>query len=100
MAANASVLIWGPAASILNAFLLVGLDLAPRDALHEAWSDNSRSFHSWLSVPSCREWCLRSGRPRCAAGSSGPERSGGGALAGRTDVFDVLAGGCDVECTA
>lgn len=39
VAANWSVLMWGPAASILNAFLLVGLDLATRDALHEAWGD-------------------------------------------------------------
>ena len=36
VAANASVLLRGPAASILNVFLLVGLDLATRDALHEA----------------------------------------------------------------
>ena len=41
VAANASVLLWGPAASILNAFFLVGLDLATRDALHEAWSGSA-----------------------------------------------------------
>lgn len=35
--ANLSVAQFGPAVSILNAFLFIGLDLTMRDALHERW---------------------------------------------------------------
>lgn len=35
--ANLTILWFGPAASILNAFLLIGLDLTLRDRLHDAW---------------------------------------------------------------
>ena len=38
VAANLSVAAFGPAASIVNAFLFVGLDLTARDRLHDAWS--------------------------------------------------------------
>jgi hypothetical protein len=37
VAANISVATFGPAASILNAFLFIGLDLTTRDALHDRW---------------------------------------------------------------
>jgi hypothetical protein len=37
VAANLSVAAFGPAASILNAFLFIGLDLTTRDALHDRW---------------------------------------------------------------
>ena len=37
VAANLSVATFGPAASILNAFLFIGLDLTLRDRLHDAW---------------------------------------------------------------
>lgn len=36
-AANLLVAKYGPAVSIVNAFLLIGLDLALRDYLHDAW---------------------------------------------------------------
>lgn len=35
--ANLSVNHWGPQAAIYNAFLLIGLDLSTRDALHDMW---------------------------------------------------------------
>lgn len=35
--ANLSVAHFGPASTIVNAFLFIGLDLTSRDALHEAW---------------------------------------------------------------
>ena len=37
VAANLITTEWGPEASIYNAFLLIGLDLSTRDALHDAW---------------------------------------------------------------
>jgi len=40
VAANLSVAMFGPAASILNAFLFIGLDLTTRDALHDRWHDD------------------------------------------------------------
>jgi hypothetical protein len=36
-AANLSVAQWGPWVSPINAFLLIGLDLALRDTLHDRW---------------------------------------------------------------
>lgn len=35
--ANLSVATFGPAASIVNAFVFIGLDITARDRLHEAW---------------------------------------------------------------
>lgn len=37
VAANLTVAWFGPATSIVNAFLFIGLDLAARDRLHDAW---------------------------------------------------------------
>lgn len=37
--ANLTVAVWGPAASVFNAFLLIGFDLVARDRLHDRWSD-------------------------------------------------------------
>lgn len=38
VAANLSVATFGPAVSPINAFLLIGLDLALRDRLHDRWA--------------------------------------------------------------
>lgn len=40
VAANLSVAHFGPASTIVNAFLFIGLDLTTRDALHEQWREN------------------------------------------------------------
>ena len=37
--ANLSSTYFGPSASIVNAFLLIGLDLTTRDKLHESWQN-------------------------------------------------------------
>ena len=37
VAANLVVAAFGPAASIVNAFVFIGLDLTARDRLHDAW---------------------------------------------------------------
>jgi len=37
--ANFMILWFGPAVSVLNAFLLIGLDLSLRDRLHDAWGE-------------------------------------------------------------
>ena len=37
--ANFMILWFGPAVSVLNAFLLIGLDLTLRDTLHDAWRE-------------------------------------------------------------
>jgi len=40
--ANWTVSVWGPAVSVLNAFLFIGLILTTRDRLHDAWGDHVR----------------------------------------------------------
>jgi len=40
VAANLTLLYFGPVASIYNAFFLIGLDLALRDKLHDEWHGN------------------------------------------------------------
>ena len=40
VAANLSVAYFGPQATIVNAFLLIGLDLSTRDKLHELWHND------------------------------------------------------------
>lgn len=37
VAANLSVAAFGPSVTVVNAFLLIGLDLTTRDRLHDAW---------------------------------------------------------------
>jgi uncharacterized PurR-regulated membrane protein YhhQ (DUF165 family) len=38
--ANLSVAYFGPTASIVNAFLFIGLDITARDTLHDMWHEN------------------------------------------------------------
>ena len=40
VSANLLILEFGPSVSIINAFLLIGLDLSLRDYLHEVWKEN------------------------------------------------------------
>jgi hypothetical protein len=37
--ANLTIIWFGPSVSIINAFLLIGLDLSLRDQLHDQWED-------------------------------------------------------------
>lgn len=45
-AANLAAATWGPSVTPFTAFLLIGLDLSTRDALHEAWEHK----HLWLKM--------------------------------------------------
>ena len=44
--ANLTLLWFGPQAAIINAFLLIGLDLSLRDKLHDQWQGNNL----WLKM--------------------------------------------------
>ena len=44
VAANLSIVAFGPAASVVNAFLFIGLDLTTRDALHDRWQGRQLVF--------------------------------------------------------
>lgn len=46
VAANLTVAAFGAGATIVNAFLFIGLDLVARDKLHDAWHDN----HLWAKM--------------------------------------------------
>ena len=46
LAANLLVARFGPAVTVLNAFLFIGLDLTARDRLHDAWCGR----HLWLKM--------------------------------------------------
>jgi queuosine precursor transporter len=46
VAANLSVAYFGPASTIYNAFLFIGLDITTRDALHERWQGK----RLWLNM--------------------------------------------------
>ena len=50
VSANLSILYFGPAASIFNAFFLIGLDLSLRDYLHEKWKENLKRNMGLLIV--------------------------------------------------
>jgi queuosine precursor transporter len=46
VAANLTVALFGPALTIVNAFLFIGLDITARDSLHQAWQGK----HLWLKM--------------------------------------------------
>ena len=48
--ANLTILWFGPSASIINAFLLIGLDLSLRDRLHDAWQGNQLWFRMFALI--------------------------------------------------
>ena len=48
--ANLSSAHFGPAASVVNAFLFIGLDLTARDKLHEAWHKNGLLWKMGLLI--------------------------------------------------
>ncbi|MGE5498416.1 MAG: VUT family protein [Syntrophothermus sp.] len=48
--ANLSVLWFGPASTIINAFFLIGLDLTLRDKLHDKWMDNNLWLKMFLLI--------------------------------------------------
>jgi hypothetical protein len=48
--ANLSSATFGPSASIVNAFVFIGLDLTARDKLHEAWNRNGLVWKMGLLI--------------------------------------------------
>jgi hypothetical protein len=60
VAANLLVATFGPAISVVNAFVFIGLDLTTRDALHEAWRGRGLAWKMALLIAagSCISWLL------------------------------------------
>lgn len=52
VAANLSVATFGPAVSIANAFLFIGLDLVAGDRLHEVWAGRGLAWKTALLIAS------------------------------------------------
>jgi len=64
VAANVTVAIWGPAVSVLNAFLFIGFNLTARDRLHDAWQGNhlKRNMFFLILAGSVLSFALGAGR--------------------------------------
>lgn len=60
VAANLITTAFGPAASIFNAFVLIGLDLTTRDKLHEAWHGNHLALKmaALIAAGSALSWLI------------------------------------------
>lgn len=60
VAANLSVAYFGPASTIVNAFLFIGLDITTRDALHERWQHKHlvRNMALLIASGSLLSWLL------------------------------------------
>jgi queuosine precursor transporter len=58
--ANLSTAHFGPSASIVNAFLFIGLDLTSRDKLHDAWHGRGLlpKMSALIAVGSLLSWLL------------------------------------------
>jgi len=50
VAANVTIIIFGPTISILNAFLFIGFNLTARDKLHDAWSGQNLKRNMLLLI--------------------------------------------------
>jgi len=50
IAANVTVAIWGPAVSVLNAFLFIGFNITARDRLHDAWQGQHLKRNMFLLI--------------------------------------------------
>lgn len=63
VAANVTVMLWGPEWSIVNAFLFIGLNLVSRDGLHDLWGENVRRNMLFLILAGAAlSWLLGAGR--------------------------------------
>jgi glycerol uptake facilitator-like aquaporin len=71
IAANLSTAHFGPAVTVVNAFLFIGLDLTTRDALHERWHDNhlKRNMALLIAAGSLLSWFLNRDAGRIALAS-------------------------------
>jgi len=71
VAANLITARFGPAASIVNAFFLIALDLTSRDKLHEAWHGHGlvRKMAMLIATGSALSWLLNRNAGRIALAS-------------------------------
>ena len=67
--ANVTVMIFGPAVSVLNAFLLIGFNLTARDKLHDAWHGQHLKRNMFLLILSGSAISLMFGAGRIAIAS-------------------------------
>jgi len=68
--ANLSSAHFGPSASIVNAFLFIGLDLTSRDKLHDLWRGHLlRNMAALIMAGSLISWVLNHGAGRIAIAS-------------------------------
>jgi uncharacterized PurR-regulated membrane protein YhhQ (DUF165 family) len=68
--ANEITATYGPAASIYNAFFLIGLDLTTRDALHDAWGRHRwRNMALLILAGSALSYAVNDGAGRIALAS-------------------------------
>lgn len=72
VAANLSVATFGPGVSIVTAFLLIGLDLTARDALHERWQHRHLlpKMATLVATGSLLSWLLNRDAGRIALASA------------------------------
>lgn len=70
VAANLSVAYFGPASTVVNAFLFIGLDLTARDKLHEQWQ-TGRAWKMLLLIATggALSYALNAGAGRIALAS-------------------------------
>lgn len=87
--ANLSVAMFGPGVSILNAFVLIGLDLSTRDALHERWQHRNLALKMAALVVSgsAISWLLNRDAGRIALASA---VAFGAAAVADTFVFQLV----------
>jgi queuosine precursor transporter len=72
VAANLSSYLWGPGASVVNAFLFIGFDLVSRDALHEKWRGSKLllKMTTLILAGSVLSWVIVSGAGTIATASA------------------------------
>lgn len=70
--ANLSAYLFGPWASVLNAFLFIGFDLSSRDSLHERWTGSGLFLRMTLLIfaGSALSWLIDSGARNIALASA------------------------------
>jgi len=69
--ANLVVAAFGPSASVLTAFCLIGLVITARDRLHDRWGDNlRRNMGALILTGSALSWMLGGGVQRIAIASA------------------------------
>lgn len=71
VAANLSIVYFGPQAAIWNALVFIGLDLTARDNLHEAWHGRQLwlKMAALIATGSLLSWILNAGAGRIAVAS-------------------------------